>query len=293
MTFRICLVGNSHVAALKRGWRDIEGEYPGVEIDMFGAFGSHFPEVFVADGELRAGSAEGTASFVATGGRDHAVLKDYDLIVVVGGGARLFSIANLLTGFCPPFMNAQLAPRAGKDAEFRKALAKFYKKEAPALVSDAFLLALMTARAARSAAVALCRTVAASADAPVLHLPAPFPSSEIMTLKPKHVVSRLVALGYGPLFADLVWSSLRTALGTSAAVIQPPAHLLVEGMLTDKIHASAGARLDDEIGDHGDEDILHMNGAYGAVVLREILKRAVPPRALGTAHSAGVMPVHS
>lgn len=283
MTFGICIVGNSHVAALKRGWREIESEYPDVRIDMFGAFGSHFPEVFVADGELRAGSAEGTASFVATGGRDHAVLKDYDMVLVVGGGARLFSIASLLAKHCPPFMNAELAPRAAKDTELRKRLTKFYKKEAPTPVSDSYLHELMKARTAKSAAVALCRIIAGASSARVFHLPAPFPSSEIVTLKPKHIISRLVALGYGPLFADRLWTSLRAALGTSVTVIQPPDHLLVEALLTDKIYASGGARLDDEIGDHGDEDFLHMNGAYGTVLLREILKHAMPPRASATA----------
>lgn len=275
MTLKICIVGNSHVAALKRGWREIQREHSGLQVDMYGAFGSHFREVFVADGKLRAGSVEGTASFVATGGREYAVLADYDLIVAVGGGVRLFSMANLLTEYCPPFLNAEIAPRAGRDPAWRKALVRFYRKGAPRLVSDAFLHEIMAARAARSAAAALIRQIAAATSAPLLHLPAPFPSSELLTRKPKHVVSRLVELGYGPLFAGLVWTSLRAALGGTATVIEPPDHLLVDGILSEKTYSVGGARLDDEIGDHGDEELLHMNGAYGAVLMREILKRGV------------------
>jgi hypothetical protein len=282
VTSRVCIVGNSHVAALKRGWREMESANPAFQVDMFGAFGSHFPEIVVANGELRAGSVEGVASFVATGGREYAVLRNYDLIVVVGGGVRLFSMANLLTEYCPPFLNAELATRASRDPEFRKALIRFYKKEAPRLVSDGLLREIMTARAARSPAAALIRNIAAAASAPVLHLPAPFPSSELLTRKPKHVISRLVELGYGPLFAELVWTSLRAALGNAAMVIEPPDHLLVEGVLTEKTYSVGGARLDDEIGDHSDEDFLHMNGAYGAVLMGEILKCARPSAAADT-----------
>lgn len=273
MTCRICIVGNSHVAALKRGWREMEAAHPDVIVDMFGAYGSHLADVFIADGELRAGSPEGTASLVATGGHDHAVLSDYDAIVVVGGGPRLFSIAALTKDYCPVFMNPGLVPHGPGDKALRDGLRSFHGKTVPNPASDAFFLELLSTRMAKSTAVTLCRAIAAGSTAPLFHLPAPFPSADLLTLKPRNAVSRLASLGLGPVLADQLRTALGHALAGVATVIEPPEHLLVDGILTDRIYGSGGARIDDDNGDHGEEEVLHMNGAYGAVLMREILLR--------------------
>lgn len=274
---RICIVGNSHVAALKRGWREMAAARPDVVVDMFGAYGSHLADVFIANGELRAGSPEGTASLVATGGQEFAVLADYDAIVVVGGGPRLFSIAGLMKDYCPPFANPGLVPPGPGDEALRDGLWRFHGKTVPHPVSDAFFLELLGARMAKSTAVMLCRAIAAAATAPLFHLPAPFPSADLLTLKPRNAVSRLASLGLGPVLADQLRMALGQALAGVATVIEPPERLLVDGILTDRIYGSGGARLVDDNGDHGEEEVLHMNGAYGAILMREILLRVAGP----------------
>lgn len=283
MKTRLCLVGNSHIGALRRGWCAIEESHPGVEIDMFGAAGPLFKDIVVADGRLQAGSEAARASFLATGGRHEAPLADYDAIVVVGGSVRIANIAILLKSHCPPFMNAALVAQGDGDRALRVGLARFYRKEAPIIVSNALLREVMAARAAQGMALALCRQISAATRVPVYHVPTPFPSSDIVTRKPGNVVAQLVALGVGAACARLALSSLRIALGGAADVIEPPAHVLRDGILTDGAYSVGGARLNAKRADHDDEDMFHMNADYGRVMMDEILGVAQAPRASSAA----------
>ncbi|CAN7210332.1 hypothetical protein [Rhizobium sp. LjRoot254] len=274
MSLRICIVGNSHVAALKRGWPAVREKYPDTTIDMFGTYGTSFLDLSVSDGKIIADSETSVAYFKLTGGSTEIALDAYDRIVVVGAGARIFTMANVLKTLCPPFMNADLLRGSeGGDRKPVQKLARFYRGQEPSLVSSALMRQTMIARSAKTPAAALIRQIAASSSIPVYHLPAPFPSSTTLALKPKSAISRLVGMGYGPLFSDILWDAAESAVRGMADVIRPPENLLVEGLLTDSIYSTGAARLDEELGEHEDDELLHMNGAYGAVVLQHMLER--------------------
>ena len=39
---RICVLGNSHAAAIALGWKTLQADYPGVSLTFFAAFGLVF-----------------------------------------------------------------------------------------------------------------------------------------------------------------------------------------------------------------------------------------------------------
>lgn len=274
MSLRICIVGNSHVAALRRGWKQIETQYPETTVDVYGAPGGAVTEIRAADGKIIAGGERAATSFMMTGGSTEIALDRYDCVVVVGSGIRLAKMVSLLESYCPPFMNVLLAGNGGNASDNGSRAARFYRRDMPPLVTTAMLRALMDSYAGQSIALRLIKGISATSGVKIYNLPAPFPSSKLLTLKPNSAISRLVRTGQGPIFAELIWEATEGALRGKAEVIRPPGHLLVSGLLTDESYSDGGARIDESLGDHEDEELFHMNGKYGVVLMQVLLDRA-------------------
>jgi hypothetical protein len=49
---RICAIGDSHIAALMLGWKQIECEYPGTQFTFFGAPDTEMGNLSVSLGSL-------------------------------------------------------------------------------------------------------------------------------------------------------------------------------------------------------------------------------------------------
>jgi hypothetical protein len=86
--FRLCIIGNSHVGALKEAWDQIEGEYPDVEVTFFAARGTGLADLDPWEGVLRPGGEDAArlARFLrfTSQGRDHIAGDAYDLFLVYG-----------------------------------------------------------------------------------------------------------------------------------------------------------------------------------------------------------------
>jgi hypothetical protein len=278
MSLRICIVGNSHVAALRRGWTQLETQYPETIVDIYGAPGGTFTEVMASDGKIVCKGERAADSFKMTGGSREVALNRYDCVVVVGAGIRLQTMVNLLESFCPPFMNELLAGNGGNGSSSR--LARFYRKDAPTFVTTAMLRAFMNSYARRSNAAKLIESISAASGVKIYHLPAPLPSSKLLIVKPSNVISRLVGTGHGPTFAELIWEATEGALRGKAEVIRPPGHLRVSGRLTDESYSEGGARIDESLSDHDDEELFHMNGKYGVALMQVLLDRMLASKRL-------------
>jgi len=48
----VCVIGDSHAAALKAGWNSIQGDFPDLKLDFFAAMGKYMSQVAVRDGAL-------------------------------------------------------------------------------------------------------------------------------------------------------------------------------------------------------------------------------------------------
>src|SRR5687768_7413592 len=82
----ICIVGTSHVAALKMAWNEVSADYPGHSITFFasGASSATRGDWEFADGEVRLRNEGGRAGFAMSSGGRHGISAGYDVYVVCG-----------------------------------------------------------------------------------------------------------------------------------------------------------------------------------------------------------------
>lgn len=85
MTTRICVIGNSHVNALKTGWADMASEQPNFDMTFFASKGDRLGQLDVQDGCLVTQDPELRERLIFTsGGLDHIQMTEYDWFLVYG-----------------------------------------------------------------------------------------------------------------------------------------------------------------------------------------------------------------
>jgi hypothetical protein len=75
-------MGDSHAAALKRGWLRIESEYPGTEITFFAGDKAEWHTVHATDGKLVADSARLREQFTRSAKGPEEIAADFDAYIV-------------------------------------------------------------------------------------------------------------------------------------------------------------------------------------------------------------------
>ena len=81
---KICLMGDSHAAALKRGWTRIAGDFPGTGITFFAGDKSEWHSVRAVDGKLVPASARLREQFVRSTKDVEEIPSDFDAYIVCG-----------------------------------------------------------------------------------------------------------------------------------------------------------------------------------------------------------------
>ncbi len=84
---RICVIGDSHAAALKLGWETIRAGLPGMELDFYAAPKPHMAAFAAEDGKLVATSTALKKFLEQTSGARFSIDGSYDLYLVCGIGA--------------------------------------------------------------------------------------------------------------------------------------------------------------------------------------------------------------
>ncbi|SRR5579862_6870252 len=79
---KICLMGDSHAAALKRGWTRIAGDFPGTEITFFAGDKAEWHNVHAAEGKLVPASARLREQFVRSTKDMEEIASDFDAYIV-------------------------------------------------------------------------------------------------------------------------------------------------------------------------------------------------------------------
>lgn len=274
MTSRLCLVGNSHIGAYKRALNGLEGELGDVAITMFGAPGSMFSDLRVEGGAIVTDEEDTAASLERTGGSRSIRLADYDAVVVIGASTRLGVLAGLLRLYRPPFLNSELdaAERAEEDRQLKRQLKRFYAESPWILVSDGLLQEILKSAVARGNANRLLDDLAREGSNLLLgHVVTPFPSSVLIESPVKNALSRICQFGMGPQFAERYWDAVEKSLPGPVRLIRPPEDVFVDGVLTDRAYSDGSTALDDDDGEHGEDDFLHMNESYGRIMLPRVV----------------------
>jgi hypothetical protein len=81
---KLCVIGNSHLAAIKNGWDEIKAEYPDVELVFFGAVSPDLANLKVQGRRLVPMTENLRVMMAQTSGGLETVERFYDGYVVVG-----------------------------------------------------------------------------------------------------------------------------------------------------------------------------------------------------------------
>ncbi|MBV8976299.1 MAG: hypothetical protein JO261_00965 [Alphaproteobacteria bacterium] len=242
---RICIVGDSHVAALKQGWNEICNEFPSVEMTFFAAIRAALADFALCDGKLVATSALLRNRILQTSQGKTEITGDYDAYLCSG-----FDVSFLPAGTIfkknwykgGQDQNAERACDIALDAHFRQTEAA------------AFLLKL--------------RRIT---DAPVLFIGQPYRAPERVAKWTSWCPSPETQRHLSALYATALDRTLRDLC--NARFLQQPAETLDQDLplaTADRFFrgaARAYAPLD------GQEDRTHTGAAYGAIVLKAALKQ--------------------
>lgn len=92
---KICVMGNSHVGSLKRGWDEIKGDYPEHEITFFAQRSDGLEGLIAHDGKLIANNEKlAKALEFTSGGRKEIDPNDHDIFLIYGAGVNINWVAD-------------------------------------------------------------------------------------------------------------------------------------------------------------------------------------------------------
>lgn len=255
MTVRLCLIGNSHLAALALGWRQIAPRYPDIAITFFGAKASFLDGLRVFDRGLRAEDDDLRKKIEwLSGGISEIVVDDYDAFWFVGNE---FGVHTVLAPYLAYWAEAHTPD----------------PKRTP--VSDALFLELGEAALRGTLAMDLFRRLRQTTDAPVSFVCQPEPSAAALESREGRTQAFRLAERQGDRVA-LAEQAARVFASIEArervTVLRQPDETRAGPLLTQAHWGRGSVRLQRGLStEHGDHDLMHMNGDYGAIMLAACL----------------------
>lgn len=268
MTLRLCVIGNSHIGALKLGWdRLIEEAVPGwdtVEPVFFGAPADGMRHVALQGTALVPTRPKITGHFrTLSGGYDRIELSRFDAFLLVG----LNMSSKRILRFYKTHAWVGLAGTAGKT-----------------LLHPAFATAFLTERYSATQLVDHARTIARATDKPVLALAEPH-WADWARQPPEGVTNygwdAAILAGDGPAIGAMFETAAAAALAPHARFIAQPAATVADGVTTRGAYNKEASRLIS--GEGGGTDASHMNADFGFAVWA-----AVRPALAGICPQEGV-----
>lgn len=259
---RLCLIGDSHLAALRLGWQ--AAPLPGLAPRFFPVRAAHLSELAPEGGTLRVTGPGARADWAAFGVTAPPRLASFDLFAVVGGGFGSFRAIDI-------YARARFA--ALPDAHRATA-----QEGGPALVSRGAFVAATADCIARAPGPRLALALArACPGRPVLLVAQPAPLAPQGAVPPPlalHAWAERVGDGPG-LHAALEEAAARVAGRAGVLPLWQPEETRRGALFTDPRLGAGAPRLDPDVTDAQPAgDFLHANAAYGAQVMAALAARA-------------------
>lgn len=257
MTYRLCVIGNSHVAAFKLGWDQLaaqkDARIAGLAPTFFGAPRDGVKAVAVREGRLVPLSESVAAHFVRlSGGRSEIDPILYDGFLLVGLGASMKRVLRLYRTH------------------------RWYGVQQSAgctVASLVFVQDFLAEGYAGTRLAQVAQMLAGLTDKPVFATPEPYWAampSQSTGKKGDFGWARAAASGDGEKLAEVFAVALAAALGHHAGLMLQPAATVEHGIVTRAIYNKGASKM---ITGGGDEsDAAHMNGDYGAVWWTEAVR---------------------
>lgn len=249
---RVCIIGNSHVAAWRVGM-DLAPEWESAcHTEFFAGQSDLMRHVELRDGVLVPTSELTRRRMkIVSGEKTEIPLSEYTHFIVIGLGLNTVDPVETLRDFrLPPFQQ----PEA----------------EAGPLISRPAFAALVESLARHSTAAYIAGLVRKASDAPVVMVPQPYPSETVLN------VPHWKRLGDSGALAHVVAlfraSAAKVAKDLRCELLLQPASTVVKGHFTDKRYSTGSTRLGADDVEHPETEPFHMNGAFGAEMLRSCLR---------------------
>jgi hypothetical protein len=233
---RICIIGDSSAAALKVGWDKIGSRFPDVTLTFFAAPGKMIDGLVVEDGKLAAGTGILRTHMVKrSGGFDRVDPAGFDAYVLTGMQLGAVHVAAVRADF----------PRQE--------------------VTEDVVIDAACARIAETIHGRTVRKVRECAQTPLVMLPIPF-----RAIDPQKAYWEQLKVGKsGWKMVELFKSACeRFAQQMDCRFIAQPLKTVGETGIDTK---AGFARNSARFFENADDDLSHMNGDYGAIVLRRAL----------------------
>ncbi len=246
---RIALLGNSHIDNWKRAWNSLGRAYPDVDLVFFAAPGTQL-ECCEPQGDRLVFKSEEVTRWVevTSGGRRELVAADYDALCIVGLGAGVRAVTSLYSGW-------RADSHKGKQGRFQ-------------LVSDACFQDAVTDRLNASPAMTLVGRLRQITDKAIWLAPTPAPSEIVLTLdKSPEGIEMAAAATDAPSLRAAYDEACRRLAVENLILLEQPKVTLASPLLSKKEYRRRNWTT---------PDWMHLNDAYGKIVIREFLSRFQP-----------------
>lgn len=265
---RLCLIGNSHLAAMKLGWDKLvkvgDPLTNGIDVSYFGAPRDMLRNIEARDGRLLPTNEATRSQFIALSGRGELDPREYDVFLLVGVGASLKRVLRLYRSYRWP--GVRLIP-------------------SHAVISPSFARSFLAEGYSSGRLVDLGNKLASLTDKPIFAVPEPYWSPKVSPVPGNRDFGWQDAAdsGDGPALTEMFQQSLTEAAGSRIKMLFQPPSTVEDGIVT-RAEFNKGA--DKNIsGSGGGADAAHMNLEFGAELWRHHL---APMR-----HSHLVQPINA
>jgi hypothetical protein len=232
---RVCIIGDSHIAALKSGWDLIQNRFASADVTFFGAARPNFADLAVSGGKLMATSRRLQLLFEKISGGLIAITGDFDRYILCGLGGNLATVS--------AFVRLYAAERHGRGSGVRP-------------LSDACYQACLRGLLDASMMAVVLGKLRQITGAPTALVSSPFPG-------PREGFEAIYETGDDRIIAAQFIAAFEELAKAHGARFVPQARETLSGpLVTESAFFEGAVRLFE-----GEDDQLHANGRYGAIML--------------------------
>jgi hypothetical protein len=254
MTQPICLIGNSHLAAIKLAWDAMREQFPHLELEMFGSHSASLRDTALDSGRIVPTTKQVARNFKWTSRTNAIRLNKYAAFYIVAGGFSSLPIFSLYSEWGYYELNGRRKYLVSQDCFRRAAIG--WLRAVPAMH--------------------LLRLVRSGSDAPIYLCAQPLPSDECLGDPNCDIAHKNAIANHddGKLF-DLYLDLCRELTGENVFAIQQPDWTKSGIALTKGEYSRNSVGLTPKFDlEHPPNDYFHMNRLYGAEMLKAMFGAA-------------------
>lgn len=254
---RLCILGNSHLAAFRDAWAQYGEKFPNMVPTWFGASRDQLGNMVARKGLLRPKTQRLAESLKWTsGGLDFVNPSEYDAFVIVGLGPSFTAVARNYRAFRTLEQSQEPQPRY--------------------LISPAAHHASIVGEIAGSVAMVLAGLIRGLTDAQIFIVSDPLPAENALDSRERGLWKPLRDTGDGEkLLLQFLQLASTQAQELPATYIAQPEHTRAQRIFSSDALRRGAARMREDGNDVAftDEDYGHLGPEYGLIMLRELERR--------------------